>query len=545
MDRRTFILAQVIAPNLLPQAGHAVSTSTDAAAAGSSGPVPKGTLYASSFSELQAALDAAAAGSAKLIVDRSFNLGDRTITVPAGSDVECLPAVALIWTTQVTGLAFTGHTNLRSRWRFGTLIGAGNASYNPRGIAIWCTGTNKSPSAPEYVAGPDLDRIAIDGWGNYGISGYYLSNPSIRRCTITNIGYAGIGGMSWNDAEIYGNVIDGIGPGTSRNVYGIFVDRSNGTPIAEPVSARAKIIANTVKNATIWEGIDTHAGQDFVIVGNLVSGCAKGIVVTDSLVGAKSSLGPKRVIVAHNTIQCGNAGSAIILNGANDGRVRGTADAADGCVVEGNSILGGGIAGGGGTNGSIRLRTTSNCKVRGNVVAGAWAAGISVYYDNLNLEVSGNTLTDWRDTTDAYTSAISIAGDNNTGYIGGNTFSYAGSLTSTHTCVRSIDIAAGRSGLSLVFGPSSFQGIDASHLGANWGTTTGVNKSQLMQTSGGPIVLAGGTATVGFAPRFPSPPVVTVSPVSGLAVIRVSRIAADSFTAAGPDGDAFNYIATC
>lgn len=491
---------------------------------------------------LQAALTAAS-GKTLVINPGSYTLGSTGLTVPAGTTVIAYGAT-LTWSSHVTGITFTGSTSARSRWHGGKLVGAGNSSYNASGIAVYSTGTNNAPAAPTYVLGYELRDVWIDGWANYGCSGYYLSEPKIIDCRIKDIGYAGIGGLSWNDAVIDGNYIDGISPGSSSNCYGVFVDRSNGTATAEPVSSRCKIVNNTVLNATIWEGIDTHAGVDFVISNNTVSGCLKGIVVTDSNVSATSTLGPKRVAVTGNTIYGGSDGQAIILNGAGTGAVGGTVDAADGCIISDNTIYAGGLKAGNDTNGSIRLRTTNNCKVHGNTINGAWAAGISVYFDNLGVSVQDNTITDWRDDTDANVPAISVSGSNNTGFIGANTFNYAGTLTSTYTCVRSINVASGRTGLNLVFGPSAFIGIDATHLTANWGTTTGVNKTQLMQSSGGPQALSGGSISVGFSPRFPSTPIVTIGLASALNPIRASAVAADSFTATGTGTDTFYWTAT-
>lgn len=501
----------------------------------------KGDGVTNDAAAIQAALTAAAGGTL-VIPFGTYLCGSTTLSVPAGTTILAYGA-ALNWTSHVTGVSFVGSASVRSRVFGGKFSGAGNASYNVLGICFYSTGTNNAPAAPTYVLGYELHNVWIDGWANYGVNGSYLKEPKVFNCKITNIGYAGVGGLSWTDGIVDGNYIDSITPGTSSNVYGVFIDRSNGTGTAEPVSTGCKIINNTIKNATIWEAIDTHAGQDFIIAKNNISGCRKGIVVTESLVTATPTFGPKRVVIAENTIQGSSANSAIVLNGASAG-VGSTTDAADGCSIIGNTILDGGLVSDtGGTVPAIYVRSTTNCKINGNTLNGSYG-GVCLDYDNLGIDVSGNTFTDWRSSGNANIAAVYVNNNNNKGYIGGNTFQYLNVRTSTNTCVRSIDIAAGRAGLDLTFGPCSFIGVDATHLTANWGTTTGINKSLLKQISGGPQALTAGAITVGFSPRFPSVPTVTISNVSALNPFRVTAVAADSFSVAGTGTDTFNWTAS-
>lgn len=502
----------------------------------------KGDGVTNDAAAIQAALTAAAGGTVVIPVG-TYLCGSTTLSVPAGTTILAYGAT-LNWTSHVTGVLFVGSTSVRSRWFGGRIIGAGHGTYNAAGIAFYSTGTNNSPAAPTYVLGYEVFDAWITEWANYGATGDYLTAPTIARNTFVNIGYAGVGGLSWLDGLVTENKIDTVTSTGPSNWYGIFIDRHNGTSTAEPASERCIISDNTVMNVTGWEGIDTHGGIDIVIANNTVTNCKHGIVVTESTNGVSSILGPKRCIIANNTLSIGSAGQAIHLTGAGNGSVGGTIDPAEGCIISGNTILGGGLKGSSDYNGAIRLRTTKGCTVDGNTVNGAWCAAISIYYDNLAVSVHNNKLVDWRDDTNASVAAITFSNDNNTGYIGGNTFSYLGVLTSTYTCVRSINIPAARSGLSLVFGPSAFIGIDATHLQASWGTTTGVNKTQLMQVSGGPQALTAGAVTVGFSPRFPSTPTVTLSNVSALNPFRVTAVAADSFSVAGTGTDTFNWTAS-
>ena len=245
----------------------------------------------------------------------------------------------------------------------GTITGPGNGSLSVSSIGILCAGTNNAPSAPTFVNGPHIQNVTIDGFGEYGIRLSYVNAPRIEGCNIKNVGYAGIGGVSCNDGVFQNNLVDGVTPGSAGgDAYGIFVDRENGTSeTAEPRSYRCVISGNTIRNVAPTsgnngQGIDTHAGVDFVIADNVISECEVGIFITTSLISGVQALGPKNVTVTGNVVSSTlRVGYGIQIAGAESGGT--VVDAAENVVVANNTVAGFGIAGDS-SSGAIRVQNS-------------------------------------------------------------------------------------------------------------------------------------------------------------------------------------------
>lgn len=481
------------------------------------------------FDTLQAAVTAASGKVLRVI--GSYSLGSTTISVPANTWLDCREA-SLTWSGNVTGLSFADGGGIIG----GTLTGAGGATYNASGNAIYCYGTrNGATTAPTYVTGPQIIGVTITGWSNAGVWLGYQRNAVVRDCKITTVGYAGIGGVSCEDTTIVDNDIDGVAGSGASDWYGIFVDRSEGDETRDPRSRRVVIRGNRVANVTDWEAIDTHAGEDFVIDGNFVTGCRYGIMLVVSDISGTPSLGCKRVVVSNNTIQGSNNGACITVQGV-------AADRARNIVLIGNTLLNGGWANDT-SEGAIRIYEALDVSVIGNTLRTPYVWGINLNGAIYGATVQGNTVIDARDNNYTDPAAIRIGVSTCIASIFGNHLVYQDSGAGTYVSVNSISIAGSLTGLDVDIGRQTFTGIDSTHLTYNAGTTTGVNSTGMMEQTG-EGTLSGGTLAVTFAKRFPTTPKVIVSPNSAANAVRAHTISAAGFTAAGTGTDTFTWRAT-
>jgi len=481
------------------------------------------------FDTLQNALTAATGKTLRVI--GSYSLGSTAITVPAGTTVIAYEA-SLTWSGVVAGITFaTG-----CKWFGGTLTGSGGATYNTSGNAFVAYGTAGAGGgdSPTMITGPIIEDVTITAWANAGIWAGYVNRMVVRNCTITTVGYAGIGGVSCDDAVIDGNYIDGVNGSGAADWYGIFVDRSEGTETQNPRSRRVKITNNTIKNVTSWEAIDTHAGQDFVISGNTITGCRFGIMVLTSDISAVESLGPYRVVVANNTINGSSTGACITVKGV-------AADRGRGIIIANNVCINGGW-----TNdtseGAIRIYQVVDITVTGNTLRNSYVYGINLINDVYGATISGNTIIDPIDTTHTTPACIAIGSNNVYANITGNTLMFQDSGASTYVAVRSIHVAGSLTGLDVEIGPNALIGIASGRLTLNLGTTTGINTTGLMQQSG-TGTLSGGTLAVTFAKRFPSTPKVTMGQLTAN-IARAGSISTTGFTVTGTGTDSISWQAT-
>jgi hypothetical protein len=428
------------------------------------------------------------------------------LTVPAGVEITAYGAVIDFTNAgNVAGMTFVNGGLIRGA----TLIGAGNGAMNAGGKAIACIGTNNSPAAPTFVNAPKVQDCIIDGWAGYGTYFAYTNGGHVIGNNITNIGYTAIGGVSCNDPIAEANLIDGVGPGTV-DAYGIFFDREDGTSeTSEPRSYRAGILNNIIKNVASvsgnnGQGIDTHGGVDFRIIGNTVLDCEVGIFVTSSVINGVVKLAPKGCVVQGNTIKSKYyVGCAIMVSGAFDGST--IQDYAEGCVVTGNTIEGHGIAGDG-TSGAIIAQFTKELVMHSNPVVRPRCNGILLNRDNIGFSVTGHTVVDPFDGTFSVPTCIAVRGNNNRGYIGENALRFEDSTLNTYVAVQSIWVASGLTGLDIEIGRHSFHGIASGRLAYVEETSDGVNAANLMVQRGRVTIPLSNVASVTAAvttKRFP------------------------------------------
>lgn len=446
-----------------------------------------------------------------------------------------------------------------------TLVGPAAATYNSSGQAIRCAGTNNAPSAPTFVTAPIIRDCTIRNFGKYGVALAYTNGGLIDGCTIEGIGYAGVGGTSCNDLAVTNNTISSIGPGPGTgDAYGIFIDRENGTSeTAEPRSYRCTVAHNKISDVigtggANGQGVDTHAGEDFTILGNRISGCQGGIYVTASLISSTAQLGPKRVTVTGNVVN----GISSLATASNYGILVSGAiyastvnDYAEGIVVHGNTIYNHG-ANNDSLSGGIVVQGTKGAVVSANSLRTPRSVGINVNLENLGISVTGNTITDPHDSTFSAPCCIRVTGNYNTGYIGQNTFVYEDSGVDTYVAVEAVRIATTLTGLDINLGRSSFVGASSGHLSYQELTATGVNSTGLYEDCGNAVVAlvsadASNTLAVTFDKRFPAAPKsIVVSPTGSIVpggkppILTTVSVSAIGFTAVAYPADLTTWSAS-
>ena len=436
--------------------------------------------------------------------------------------------------------------------------GAGNASYNAAGVAIYCTGVNNHPSAPTVVNGPVVMYNKIKEWGSYGVYVIYCNKTKVDYNEITKIGYSALGGVSQNDGSFCNNYVNDVSPGSGGgDAYGAFFDRFNGTSeTSDPRSYRCKMNNNVVRGvvattANNGHALDTHGGVEIEIIGNKIEGCEGGIFVTSSSISGSEALGPKRCIVANNTINCGLYNNyALIVRGAINGST--VAEYADSNVVAGNAIFGGGAAGSN-TTGAIMLQATKNTRIDVGSIMQARPFGVCLNSDNLNFNISGGTISDCFDDSVTIAGGVAVRGNNNKGFIGGISFKYETAGLGTYVMVNSVVISGGLTGLDIDMGRCYFEGIDASHLAFNDGV--GVNSESLYGHSKTEsfTLTSGNSSTIKsvvFPKRFPVAPKITltnagaISPGGKTMALRTSAITTTGFDIIAYPSDLTTWSAT-
>jgi hypothetical protein len=428
----------------------------------------------------------------------------------------------------------------------GTLVGVGGSTLQTGSIGISCEGTNNAPSAPTYVQGPIIRDVVIYSFAEYGIFLAYTQDAKIEDNRITGIGYAGIGGVSCNRAHVNNNYISDITPGTT-DAYGIFIDRQNGTSeTAEPRSYWCSITNNKIFNVVSVsgdnaQGIDTHAGVGFSIIGNEVVNCEAGIFVTASAISGTNQLGPQSCRVIGNTVRSTyRVGYGIVVTGAINGST--VVEYASNNVVEGNTVSGYGIAADG-TSGAIRVTAAKGTIISGNTIYNSACNGVVLNLETRGAIVEGNFIVDPYDSTYNVPACVAVLGNNVYATISNNTFTYENNALGAYVATQSIRVGPGLTGLDLNIQRNSFVGLDATHLTYVEGTSTGVNSEGLMAQNGS-STLSTGVSTITFNKRFPSVPKVYATNTSDLNPVRVSAVNETGCTIAGTGTTAFSWLAS-
>ena len=313
--------------------------------------------------------------------------------------------------------------------------------------AIYAHGADSS----NYISNIKVTDCFIFDWEMYGIYSLFVEQFEYRDNNIKTVTYAGIMGLSVRDGHIYHNYIDDIkcSTGHSNNGYGIALSRLGGNSLAsQPRSARVLVDHNIIKNVTLWEGLDSHSGEQITFDSNQTHDCMYGIIVTGSTDEGASQVIAKDINIINNLcdatgLTVGAAGAGIVLSNASTDGVTGT--------IIGNIIKDHGYESNVVTtpSGALQIYHTAGVVIQGNEIFNPAPCGIVIMHTSTGFVCSGNTISNpWTDTADngnGHARGIYVGGSNNTGHIGENTIVRGTDLSKTYE----LDTAAADDGRAI------------------------------------------------------------------------------------------------
>ncbi|MBT1672669.1 right-handed parallel beta-helix repeat-containing protein [Curtobacterium flaccumfaciens] len=228
-----------------------------------------------------------------------------------------------------------------------------------------------------------------------GVHLEYCDRFEITGTTMERLGYAGIVGVGVVDGAIDGNTVRDVRqPARRVNSYGITLTRDARYATSEARrSARVRVTGNRIAGVPAWEGIDTHAGEDIEIRGNVVSGCRVGIAAVPSKDPAdreQTSVAPIGLVIADNTVTRSPGlapGSAIVVSGA--GTTLGSTRPRATGVVSGNVLTGGGGSSG---EAGILLKLTRGMVVVRNRIEASVENAVCLAHSNAAVTVRANRI---------------------------------------------------------------------------------------------------------------------------------------------------------
>lgn len=437
------------------------------------------------------------------------------LTVPLGVTIEGNGAtiVSTMTGTSTNAVSLLGGNVIRNL----KLEGPVSAAYVGENNGFSCRGTNNSPSAPTYVAAPVFENVEVSGYGAYGIRLQYCIGSVSSDVYVRDCGYAGVGGMSCEDVWINGYRCKNIAPGVSGDAYGVFFDRLEiGNETVEPRSYRCGVNGFDIQNVNAGgngQGIDSHAGVDILFSNGVVTNCDVGGAFTSSTVSGVPALGPIRCRAKNVNISGNHNGYGFFIVGALAGGsiVQYALDCEFDGLIEGHGRDDGTVIDG--SIGATSFLGTKGLKIRGQFKNNE-SCCIYLNRDNYAFDIKGTFIDPHSDNFGA-PSAVRVVANDNRGHVSG-VYRYESAALGTNVAVNAVRIETGLTGLDLDFGPSSFIGIDATHLAFTALTTAGVRNNGMQTLSGSSSISvssggADGILDVTFAKRFAYVPHITLT----------------------------------
>ncbi|MCS6557233.1 right-handed parallel beta-helix repeat-containing protein [Curtobacterium flaccumfaciens] len=334
--------------------------------------------------DLQAALDAVPSGG-EYVIDRAWTRS-RSLVVRRPLRLRFTGTGALRMTTGSSALL----VQVSDVEVVDAVITGAGADSGGLGHGIAVMGLRGAP-----LHGIDVRRGHFRDIPHDGVHLEYCDRFEITGTTMERLGYAGIVGVGVVDGTIDGNTVRDVRqPARRVNSYGISLTRdARYAPSEARRSARVRVTGNRIDGVPAWEGIDTHAGEDIEIRGNVVTGCRVGIAAVpskDPIDREQTSVAPIGLVIADNTVTRSPGlapGSAIIVSGA--GTTVGSARPRATGVVSGNVVTGGGGASG---EAGILLKLTRGMVVARNRIEASVDNAVCLAHSNASVAVRGNRI---------------------------------------------------------------------------------------------------------------------------------------------------------
>lgn len=313
--------------------------------------------------------------------------------------------------------------------------GSGNATYqdNDRGVQI-VGSYNAVISVINYITDVLFEDCYIHDCGGYGIFTQYAKHVKINRCRIEHIGYSGIQVISSENVHVMGRtLIKEVSPGTGTLAYGVAFTRTGAVTdlVQYPRSKDCSVTNCNVEDVPLWEGLDTHGGENILFEGNTVRNCKTGIACTAATGNGGTNLyGPQFCVVTNNTVYGIGQGYGVVFLGA-------TTDYASSCSASGNTLYQCGQQGNN-ISGAIFAQNTKDLNVIGNVLNQCYAVGINIYFENKGFKVSSNNIRDIQDNTYTLAPCIALRSTGNEGIISDNVLYRENAALNTYVSVNGI-----------------------------------------------------------------------------------------------------------
>lgn len=307
--------------------------------------------------------------------------------------------------------------------------GGGNGSFNTNGKLIVATGTdNGAAVAPTYITGITIRDCELYEAGRCAIRLDYVRKATIENNDIHDIGYSGGEIQSSLDVDWSGGFIKDVTPGTSSNMYGIYVSRINDADLVRyPICERITISRVHLEDIE-WEGIDCHGGNDISFLYNTLNNCGNTNAAIAFIHADNNASVP--IAGVSNGVAIGNVVRGAQRYGIATSTMGGTSIRHTGIVISGNSLhnIGlsstsdniGGIRIGSVVGGTVSGNTLSYCAPYGVIVNHLYATGISITGNSFYRIVSNTETTPAAILIDRGASASGT-----TVLIGGNTLTLA------------------------------------------------------------------------------------------------------------------------
>jgi len=402
------VTGAVAAATALGSSGRASAAAAAAGPAASAGPCTSSRDDVGA-PDLQAALDEVPAGG-ELVITRPWVLSV-PLEVASPATLRFTGEGQLSTDADISAIRITASgvavVDAVVRGRGGGSSGAG------RGVDV--VGTPARPLDDVRIVGGRLGGLSHDG-----VRAAHVSGLVVQSVAVEDVGYAGVLLLSCTDGAVRGCTVSGVRqPSPFVNSYGIIATRDDTLPLSTtPRSSRLCIEQNTVTDVPLWEGIDTHAGEDVVVRDNTVRDCRVGIAVVpcrDETTRAYAHA-PLDVVVSGNVIErtsLHTSGAGIVLKGAGT-TVGDVGERASGFVT-GNTVRG---HGGGASEAGIVLYLTRHVVLSDNALEGCVDRGVLLYHSNDAATVTRTRVTDLVSTTaGGAVSAVEIRSASNTATI--------------------------------------------------------------------------------------------------------------------------------
>lgn len=332
-----------------------------------------------------------------------------------------------------------------------------------------------SGTAP--ITDVSVESCQITRSGKYAIFAQYVSEFAFDKNVIRDHCYAGIAMLSCSSGSADNNRVGNITMTGYTRSYGIFATRASvDLSSADPRSTDISISNNTVFDITGWDGINTHAGQNITISGNVVRNVLKPIeIVACPNTAGVNVYAPLEVAVIGNTITSsvtdGSLGAGITFVGAQGANVVGTVPEYGTGLISGNTVRGHGDQSSS-LSGAILAYYTQGLTITNNTIIEPSPHGVYLYHDNAGFVCTGNTVIDPWTTAGAIASAVASGSDYNVGHIGTNAI-LRNAKSATLVASRGIYISS-QSNTRITLGPNDMAAAatPVSDSGARATTTT-------------------------------------------------------------------------